>query len=171
MDGAAIAANVRPKGRAMTEQAGIEADIVLRPARPEDAAACASIFNAWVDATDWMPRVHPPEDVERHFRETVLPTRAVTVAERGGVLGFIAVGDGQVEGLYLAPEARGRGVGTALVDRAKAAWPAGLALWAFAANAPARRFYARRGFIELRRTDGDNEEGLPDVLLCWPGAL
>jgi hypothetical protein len=24
----------------------------LRPARREDAAACAAIFNAWVDATD-----------------------------------------------------------------------------------------------------------------------
>ena len=59
---------------AMGEQATVEAALVLRPARPQDAAACAAIFDAWVDATDWMPRVHPPAVVERHFRETVLAT-------------------------------------------------------------------------------------------------
>ena len=40
--------------------------------RPGDAAACAAVFNAWVDATEWMPRVHPADDVERHYREHVL---------------------------------------------------------------------------------------------------
>ena len=40
-------------------------------------------------------------------------------------------------------------------------------LWTFVANAPARRFYAREGFVEVRRTGGENEEGLPDVLLKW----
>jgi hypothetical protein len=40
-------------------------------------------------------------------------------------------------------------------------------LWTFVANAGARRFYAREGFVEARRTEGENEEGLPDVLLTW----
>ena len=148
----------------------MKADVVLRPARPEDAVGCAAVFNAWVDATGWMPRVHPPEDVVRHFRETVLPTRVVTVAEREGtIVGFLALGDGRVDGLYLAPSARRQGVGAALVERAKAAAPTGLTLWTFAANAAAQRFYAAQGFVELLRTDGDNEEGLPDILLAWPG--
>ena len=87
---------------------------MLRPARPEDAAACAAIFNAWVDATDWMPRVHPPDDVERHYREHVFAACAVTVAERGGAV--VGLSRARRRGawstaLYLAPEARGRGVG------------------------------------------------------------
>ena len=43
------------------DRGDIEADIALRPARPEDYGDCAAIFNAWVDATVWMPRVHSRE--------------------------------------------------------------------------------------------------------------
>jgi GNAT superfamily N-acetyltransferase len=147
----------------------VRADLVLRRAGPEDAAACAAILNDWIDATDWMPRVHPPDDVVLYYRDHVLATNEVMVAERGGaVAGFLALGAGGfVSALYLAPEARGRGVGAALVGAAKARCPGGLTLWTFVANEPARRFYARQGFVEVRRTDGDNEERLPDVLLAW----
>ena len=147
-------------------------ELRLRPARSADAAACAAVFNAWVDATDWMPRVHPPDDVERHYREHVFEVCEVTVAESGGaVAGFLALdGEGFVAGLYLAPEARGRGVGAALLAAAKARRPEGLTLWTFVANEGARRFYAREGFVEVRRTEGDNEEGLPDVLFAWKPA-
>ena len=48
---------------------------------------------------------------------------------------------------------------------AKRERPQGLQLWAFQSNTGARRFYERHGFVEVRRTDGrDNEEGAPDVL-------
>ena len=43
-------------------------------------------------------------------------------------------------------------------------------LWTFAANTGARRFYERHGFVATRRTDGDNEEGAPDILYVWSGA-
>ena len=148
----------------------VTGDPVLRPARPEDAAACAAIFNDWVDATDWMPRVHPPDDVERHYREHVLATCAVTVAEAAArSAGFLALdGEGFVAGLYLAPEARGRGIGRGAARGGQGArGRQGLTLWTFVANEGARRFYAREGFVEVRRTEGDNEEGLPDVLLAW----
>lgn len=147
-------------------------DLRLRPAGPADAPACAAVFNDWVDATGWMPRVHPAEDVQRHYREHVLAVCAVTVAEMDGrVAGFLAVDDeGLVGGLYLAPEARRRGVGRRLLDAAKARRPEGLTLWTFAANGGARRFYAREGFVEVGGTEGENEEGLPDVLLAWKPA-
>lgn len=145
---------------------------VLREGGPADAAACAAIFDAWVDATEWMPRVHPPEAVLRHYREHVFATCRVLVAEEGGaVTGFLAVdGEGFVAALFVAGPARRRGVGAALLDAAKALRPEGLTLWTFAANAGARRFYARRGFVEAGATAGDNEEGLADVMLAWRGA-
>lgn len=133
-----------------------------------DAAACAEVFNDWVDATPWMPRVHPAEDVVRHYREHVLARQDVTVAERDGrVVGFVAVSPGWIEQVYIAPEARGQGLGGALVGVARRACPDGLRLWTFVANDGALRFYRRQGFVEERRTDGDNEEGLADVLLGW----
>ncbi len=48
--------------------------------------------------------------------------------------------------------------------------PEGFCLWVFESNAPARRFYRRRGCLELERTDGAaNEEGAPDIRVAWPG--
>ena len=56
-----------------------------------------------------------------------------------------------------------RGFGDGLFER-----PHGLRLWTFASNTGAQRFYARHGFVEVRRTDGrDNEERAPDVLYAY----
>ena len=137
---------------------------MIRPAVPEDAPACTSILNDWIDAMPWMPRVHPPDDVERHYRKSVLPQQRVFVAETDGrVVGFVAVAaDGErVDALYLALEARGQGHGPKLLD---AVQEGPQRLWTFQANEGARRFYLREGFREVRRTEGDNEEGLPDIL-------
>ncbi|WP_299812931.1 GNAT family N-acetyltransferase [uncultured Jannaschia sp.] len=137
---------------------------MIRPARSEDAPACAAIRNDWIDATPWMPRVHPPDDVARHYRESVLPEQRVFVAEHDSrIEGFVAVAaDGEtVSALYLAPEARGRGIGPTLLEAVR---EGAQRLWTFQANAGAQRFYRREGFREIRRTEGDNEEGLPDIL-------
>ena len=61
----------------------------------------------------------------------------------------------------------GRGIGSALLDHAKARRPDGLDLWAFQSNTGARRFYERHGFVAVAETDGDNEEGAPDVRYRW----
>ena len=137
------------------------------------AAPCAAILNAWIDATPWMPRIHTPESVEWFVREVVFAMRRVWVAldeDGNGPAGFLALDvEDTVTALYVAEPARRAGIGSALLARAKAEAPGGLELWTFQPNAPARAFYAREGFVELRHTDGDNEEGVPDVLLRWEG--
>jgi GNAT superfamily N-acetyltransferase len=149
-----------------TEQA---AAIRCRPAHADDMRACAAILNRWIDETPWMPRVHSHADVERHYRETVFGTRDVAVADCGGaVAGFISLSDDHcVTGFYVDNAMRRKGCGKALLDHAKAKHSDGLWLWTFQANSGARRFYVREGFHEVRRTDGDNEEGLPDILFEW----
>lgn len=61
---------------------------------------------------------------------------------------------GEVEAIYLAPDARGRGLGRPLLEAAAAALrQAGFdtaVLWVLTANGPARRFYEAAGF----RLDG-----------------
>ena len=144
-------------------------DITIRPATPADAPACAAILNAWIDETPWMPRVHPHEDVERHYREFVFQKRKVTMAEDGGPVGYLALDaeEGFITSFFLKSDARGAGVGKRLLDDAKARAEM-LQLWTFVANEGARRFYEREGFREAERTDGDNEENLPDIRLRWP---
>jgi GNAT superfamily N-acetyltransferase len=84
------------------------------------------------------------------------------------VVGFMVLGDGWIEQLYLEPEYIGRGLGADFVAFAKEQRPTGLQLWTFAVNASARRFYARQGFAEVEETDGaTNEEREPDVRLVW----
>jgi len=60
----------------------------------------------------------------------------------------------------------GDGPVRALLDRAKEGRRE-VDLWTFVANGAARAFYRREGFREIRTTPGDNEEGLPDILLRW----
>lgn len=145
-------------------------DVVLRPATPADCVHCARIKNAWIDATDWMPRCHPADDVERHYREVVLAHRKAMIAEVAGkAAGYIAVelNEGFVTSLFVDAAVRGQSVGKHLLDDAKAKWPGGLQLWTFVANTEAQRFYLREGFREVQRTEGDNEEGLPDIRYTW----
>lgn len=142
---------------------------VIREAVPGDAPACAAIFNDWVDATDWMPRVHSKADVVGYYREHLFAQCRVFVAGENGVVGFLALDKaaGFIAACYLSAKARGRGLGKMLLDRAKEVCPEGLSLWTFVANTRALRFYEREGLFEARRTDGDNEEGLPDILYGW----
>lgn len=40
----------------------------------------------------------------------------------------------------------------------------------FVSNTRARRFYERHGFVEIDGSDGDNEEGEPDIRFRWEAA-
>jgi len=139
----------------------------LRPRRANqaDAEACADILNAWIDATDWMPRIHPADDVRRHNRDVVLADRELWVIG-APVHGYLALDPETNTATALYVAIPGQGIGKALLDFAKGDHER-LQLWTFQANKAARRFYAREGFVEVRMTNGDNEEGLPDVLLEW----
>ena len=51
-------------------------DAVIRAARPADLPACAAIINAYIDATDWLPRARPAEEkasIVASVREHVWP--------------------------------------------------------------------------------------------------
>jgi len=142
----------------------------IRPAIADDALAVADVYlrsrHAAVPAIP--PSVHPDDDVRHHFATTVLPNTETWVAEEDGVIiGLLVLNGAWVDHLYLLPGETGRGIGSALVDHAKARRPDGLDLWAFQSNSGARRFYERHGFVAVAETDGDNEEGAPDVHYRW----
>lgn len=68
------------------------------------------------------------------------------VCERDGrVVGFAAVEDGVLRGLYVLPASQGTGIGTTLHD---VAVDHGVReLWVFVDNPAARGFYERRGWL------------------------
>jgi len=142
----------------------------LAPARPRDAGPLARILSEWVRETAWMPDRHTPAEDRRFLTRLIRDSEVLTVRDWRGPQGFLARDGEVIHALYLRPRARGRGHGKRLLDRAKAE-SARLTLWAFQANAAARRFYTREGFAEVEQTDGaGNDEKLPDVRMTWAKA-
>ncbi|PID36767.1 MAG: GNAT family N-acetyltransferase [Rhodobacterales bacterium] len=139
----------------------------IRAARAEDAPEVARVLAGWVAETDWLPRVHPAGS-ELEFARDLIGRGWVRVAEAGGEFaGFIARDGAEIQALYVARPARGRGVGARLLCEAQVAQDP-LNLWVFQQNFAARRFYVRHGFHEVGRTDGaGNDEKLPDIRLQW----
>ena len=142
----------------------------LRPACREDADAIAVLIRtAKAAAMPWLRVPHTLDEDRAWAAGVLLPGHDVTVAEDGGeIVGVCATSPGSLDHLYVATACQGRGIGRELLARAQQQEPAGLQLWAFARNAPARRFYERAGFVLVERTDGaGNEEREPDVRYVW----
>lgn len=146
-------------------------DLVLRPATTDDAPQVTELYLATRRAAE--PAMPP----QRHTAESVLAfmtgaivEKEVWIAERDEIVGFAILAEAFLDALYVGPDHQGFGIGTALLDLAKARRPDGFGLWVFASNAPARGFYHRHGLVELEHTDGSaNEERSPDVRMAWPG--
>lgn len=118
------------------------------------------------------PGVHADAELVPHLLLHVFPASDLWVAEAGGeVVAVLVLEHDLLDWLFVAPDAQGAGVGTALLDVAKRERPGGLRLWVFASNHPARSFYEHHGFSVIGGSDGSaNEEGAPDLLLAWtPG--
>ncbi len=162
--------------------------VAIRSATVEDAPAIASIH---VRSWQWAYRGQLPDDYLDRMSETLdrrierrraelanLPPEARWwVAEQDGkIVGFAITGPsrdadmppktGEVELIYLLPEAAGKGVGRALFAHAVAdlrerGYERAM-LWVLESNARARRFYEAAGW----RADGANKtEEWPGVVL------
>jgi len=142
----------------------------IQPALAEEATAIAEVWlrarRAAVSAIP--PPVHTDDDVRSWFREVVVASREVWIAEDGGgVVGLLVLDGNWIDQLYVVPERTGHGIGAMLLATAKRQRPDGLRLWTFATNVRAQAFYVRHGFVATDATDGDNEEGAPDIRYVW----
>ena len=142
----------------------------LRPVTAADARRVADIFlTSRRTAMPWLAQPHSDDETRLWHANVLVPRGTVVVAEREGeVLGFAEPTTGWLNALYVEPSAQGAGVGSALFEHAMGLLPNGFDLWVFQRNTRALDFYARYDCLEVRRTDGaDNEEHEPDVLLRW----
>ena len=157
----------------------------LRAALPADADAVAGVLcQSRRVLMPFVPEVHDEDDVRGWVAGTLLPGGGVTVAEvDGAVVGVLAVSQpatspgtppvAWIDQLYVHPAFVARGIGHTLLMHALAVLPRPVQLYTFQANARARGFYERRGFVAVALGDGSgNEERCPDVLyrLDGPGA-
>jgi ribosomal protein S18 acetylase RimI-like enzyme len=145
--------------------------IVVREAGAGDAAAIARVHirSREVAMPFLPPRRRSDAEVVRWVKNVVLAEAAVWVAAQAGVVvGYAAVEGEWLEHLYLLPDVRRRGIGSRLLEAAKAHRPDGLDLHVFQRNTDARAFYARHGFTVVDLDDGSrNMEHEPDMTLRW----
>jgi putative acetyltransferase len=148
---------------------------ILRPYRPTDLDAVVDLWYGTWHATFPDLRHHEPkEEWRRRFEAEIAAEEQVYVAEVGGrMAGFLAVKDegdgrGYLHEIFVAPAYQRSGVGSALMDVAKALAPAGLRLHTLRRNAQAAAFYARHGFTVV--ATGIGRAGLPNAHYVWTPA-
>ena len=93
-----------------------------------------------------------------------LPMSETTVYESDGrVVGFLALIDNEVGGIFVDPDFQGKGIGRSLMDRARES-RLFLELSVFEANTIGRRFYDAYGFSLVDRHIHE-ESGQPELRL------
>ena len=121
---------------------------MIREYQSEDADAVVSI---WREATALAHPFLKPEFVAQetdNLRNIYLKFADTSVMEQNGtVVGFIALIEDEIGGLFLQPSFHGRGLGRTLVDHA-VALKGPLRVEVFAQNAIGRRFYQKYGFAD-----------------------
>jgi len=140
----------------------------LRRAKETDAASIARLHRRVVrECLPYLPDLHTTEEDLSFFSSHFLPNHEVWVWDQGGIAGYCGFRDGWVAHLYVSAEHQRKGIGSALLRKAKEGYPQ-LRLWVFQRNEPAITFYERRGFNLVEQTDGTgNEEHEPDALYQW----
>jgi putative acetyltransferase len=145
--------------------------VTLRDSGPADAAAVVDIWRRAVDAThDFLL----PEDRQAIEAEVAvfLPQAPLRLAidDTGRPVGFMLLDGNHMEALFIDPDARGKGVGRALVEDALAQ-QAGLTTDVNEQNRQAIGFYERMGFVRTGRSPTDGQgRPYPLIHLSWQAA-
>jgi putative acetyltransferase len=109
----------------------------------------------------------PAEDMEFHRSIVLTQNEAWGAFDGDDLIGFIAFQPGWIDHLYVLPDRLRSGIGSQLLTYAQQQ-QSELRLYTFQANARARAFYERFGFVIEEMTDGQrNEEKMPDITYLW----
>ena len=136
--------------------------------RHEEMDAAARLHRRASATIPGHPVLHTPEEDRAFYRDTVFAAGPIWGAfEEDRLVGHMALSPGWIEHLCVDPDRHGQGLGRALVTIGQREQD-DLQLWTFQANARARRFYERLGFVPEEFTDGaQNEVRQPDVRYRW----
>ena len=144
--------------------------VEIANARALDAGGVAAVMGQANDAHRWLPRVHSRAQEVMFVGEMIDAGWVKVARDDTGIVGFIALHEDEIHGLYLRPQMQGRGIARKLVDGSKEQRKR-LGLWSFQANVRASRFYRMAGFREVAQSDGQtNDVGLPDIRFEWQAA-
>lgn len=111
---------------------------------------------------------HSLQDALSFFGNRVLTECDVWVAENdGSSAGLVAMESPWIRHLAVFPEYQRKGIGTALLHKARECSPKELRLYTFQRNHPARAFYEHHGFVAVAFGASPPPENEPDVEYRW----
>ena len=126
--------------------------VELVPYRSEYRDALVDLWRASFERGVGRPGPNSVDDHRRYFEEHTLAETCVHLALHDGTLvGFGAFTPESVVQLYVHVDHLGQGIGTRLLELAKANSGGRLWLYTFVTNENAQRFYERHGFDIVER--------------------
>jgi ribosomal protein S18 acetylase RimI-like enzyme len=124
----------------------------ITPYRPEFRDRLVDLWRASFALGVGAPVPNAVDDQRRFFETHMLAETSVQMAlVHGELAGFGAFTPESVMQLYVDVDHLGRGIGTQLLDHAKARSSGRLWLYTFVTNTRAQRFYERHGFDVVER--------------------
>jgi hypothetical protein len=146
-----------------------ESGVSIRRATSRDVDGVADVWlrsrKASIPAIP--PTIHDADEVRAWLAEIVHSARDLWVVSGPEILAMMLLdGHGSTSSMSTRPVPAGVSV-RVFSPRQRPCSPIDLNLWTFQGNTRARRFYERHGFVGYEMTDGDNEEGAPDIHYRW----
>lgn len=140
--------------------------ISIRQANTDDFSELTEI---WLDASLKAHDFIPASYWQSHklaMQHSYLPIAEVYLAENTGtILGFIALMQDKIAALFVSPQKQGQGVGTLLINYAKA-MRSELELGVYQQNQNSVRFYQSVGFKIIKEMT-DVETNTQELLMRW----
>lgn len=141
------------------------AALKFRNSNANDTQALYRLWGRSVGATHHFLKPHDLASICVAVQTQYLPTAALIVAERDGVIvGFMGMTGRKIDALFLDPCVFGQGIGRAFIDHARACGKGPLQVDVNESNTGARAFYERVGFVVIDRSPTD-DDGRPYPLL------
>lgn len=137
----------------------MDASIVIRKCRSADYPAVEALFLrvrrelfSWHDASQY-----PPDDF---YKQTAGEVVFVAEDAAGKIVGFVSVWeqDAFIHHLYVDPDYKRKGVGTALMNSLFSWLPFPYRLKCITRNRQALKFYRKLGWVEVERAIGEDGE-------------
>lgn len=138
---------------------------MIRDMRTEDLDFVTEIWlESNLEAHAFIPEEYWRGNLE--FVKEQMGQAEISVYERdGAILGFLGGSRSFIEGIFVRREARGQGIGKALLDFRKGESDR-LTLMVYEQNRPAIRFYMREGF-RVCAASVDGETGEKEFEMEW----
>lgn len=145
--------------------------MIIRPATVADYPVLADLwFDSWQSIGISNETDLSRQGVADRFLRETLRWSLFAGEVNGEIAGMLALlpGEHRLDQIFVAPKAKGTGLGLALLNHAKLLMPAQIILTTHETNHRARAFYEREGFLLVGRAD-DPEHRRVRLTYEWRG--